>query len=544
MSHARRGAALFAAALALGVVAAAEPALAAPPGQDVDVQVDDLGRTREVTPRSPKPAPSGQTDLRAAGAAHSARLAQQFGAGVGALEVLSSRTTPAGGVVRLQQTIDGVPVLGGQVVEVLDRSGALVSAHGRTARGRAGSFPADRTAAAEGAARSALDRVAGESGQGVTDLRVAESRPYWYDASLLGAEGATDAVPAFQVTVAGKGAEDRWTVVVDAGSRAALATWSDTHEAVNRAVCDANRTTVDGNDDSAFRCGTAFRVSRREGGRPSSVADVNKVYDFFGDTSKFYASKVDADLTDLIGVDYGDGAGKALRATVRVCVSGEKCPYQNAFWSPQAQQMVFGEGVTTDDVTGHELTHGVTEHISGLVYRGESGAINESLSDIFGEFVDLTNGSSDDTAGNRWKMGEGSALGVIRDMANPPAHNDPDRKGSSLWYPRYQTARDNSIFVHRNSGVGNKAAALIADGGSFNGQRIRGIGIDKSASLWWSVQNLLTSGADYAELGTVLNSACRQNAEGGVAGTTRDDCAQVAKAVTATEMTKRLQSRG
>nr|BFF02079.1 hypothetical protein GCM10020241_37540 [Streptoalloteichus tenebrarius] len=206
--------------------------------------------------------------------------------------------------------------------------------------------------------------------------------------------------------------------------------------------------------------------------------------------------------------------------------------------------MVFGEGVTTDDVTGHELTHGVTEHVSGLVYRGESGAINESLSDIFGEFVDLTNGSADDTPANRWKMGEGSALGVIRDMANPPAYNDPDRKGSSLWYPRYQTARDNSVFVHKNSGVGNKAAALIADGGSFNGQRVRGIGMDKSAALWWSVQNLLTSGADYAELGTALNTACRQNAAGGVAGTTSDDCAQVARVVTATEMTAKLRRQG
>ncbi|GGM32850.1 hypothetical protein GCM10012275_00300 [Longimycelium tulufanense] len=429
---------------------------------------------------------------------------------------------------------------------MLDKSGALVSAHGKVARTRDGAFPEDRDAAGTGAARAAVERAAQDSGNRTEDLRAVSTEPYWYDKSLF-EEGATRAaVPAFQVTVAGEQPEDLWSVIVDANKKSSLAFWSETHEALNRTVCDANRRIIDSRFPWTFACGTAFQISRKEGNASSAIDDVNKVYDFFGDTAEFYADKTGLDLTNLIGVDRWDGAGKALRATVRACarVDGEvHCPWRNAFWHPLAQQMVFGEGVSTDDVAGHELTHGVTEHRSGLVYRGEPGAINEALSDIFGEFVDLTNGSSDDTVANRWKIGEGSTLGVIRDMKNPSAHNDPDRKGSELWHKRFDTPRENSRFVHINSGVGNKAAFLIADGGSFNGQTVEGIGIDKSAALWWTVQNMLTSSADYAELGKVLNTACRQNAAGSVAGTTSADCDQVDKAVTATEMTRELRRR-
>ena len=160
-----------------------------------------------------------------------------------------------------------------------------------------------------------------------------------------------------------------------------------------------------------------------EGGPASSVQDVNQIYEYFGDTSDTYAT-LGTDLTELIGVDYGDGLGKALRGTVRICVDGS-CPFANAFWN--GEQMAFGEGVSTDDITGHELAHGVTQNTSGLAYLWEAGAINESLSDIFGEIVDLTNGSADDTPANRWLMGEGSSLGAIRSMSDPTQFDHPDK---------------------------------------------------------------------------------------------------------------------
>ena len=70
--------------------------------------------------------------------------------------------------------------------------------------------------------------------------------------------------------------------------------------------------------------------------------------------------------------------------------------------------MTYGDRFAdADDVVAHELTHGVTEHESNLVYRYESGAINESISDTFGEFVDLADGDTDDLdPAKRWLIGE------------------------------------------------------------------------------------------------------------------------------------------
>src|SRR5260221_3831081 len=98
--------------------------------------------------------------------------------------------------------------------------------------------------------------------------------------------------------------------------------------------------------------------------------------------------------------------------------------------------MVYGDGcfLVVDDVVAHELTHGVTQHESGLIYQDQSGAINESFSDTWGEFIDLTNGVGNDSSGVRWLMGEDTSDGAIRDMKNPPNYFQPDRMSSPYYY--------------------------------------------------------------------------------------------------------------
>ncbi len=87
-----------------------------------------------------------------------------------------------------------------------------------------------------------------------------------------------------------------------------------------------------------------------------------------------------------------------LKSTVRWIPEncGSDCPggkYPNAFWDDT--QMVYGaDYASADDVVGHELSHGFTHFTSGLFYYYQSGAINESLSDIFGEFIDQSNGKT------------------------------------------------------------------------------------------------------------------------------------------------------
>jgi hypothetical protein len=326
------------------------------------------------------------------------------------------------------------------------------------------------------------------------------------------------------VHIRGAQADQQWSMVVGATRTDVVQSWSETREAANRDVCDARRRVVSGSLVSV-RCGTAFPIVRGETSG-STAGDVGNVFRFFGDAQNFYARFTGLDLTSLIGADYGDGTGKAIRGTVRVCVTGDRCPFLNAFWD--GEQMAFGEGVTTEDITGHELTHGVTQHTSGL-RGGQADAINEGMSDVFGKFIGITAGDADDAGANRWSIGAGSAIGVIRDMRNPQRFQQPDRVNGPFW------VTDNPD-PHANDGVVNKAAFLITDGAAFNGRTVRGLGVAKAVQVWFGVENLLTPRSTFQDLGNALTISCRANLTAGVAGLTQDDCAQVAAAVGATQL--------
>ena len=437
------------------------------------------------------------------------------------MRALNALAMPFGSVVRSQQEIGGVPVFGGQLVQLRDKAGAVLATHGRTTKKTSGAFPASDA----GAADAAIADVAQRTGLAAHTLKADAPRAYWYDATLGGAKGDGIAVPTYQVTVHGAKLNDKWTEVVKAGTRDVLTSWSEVRE-VNRDVCDANRKVVSGSTESV-RCGTAFDVTRKEGGAESGVADVNNVYTFFGQASDFYQKYVNVDLTNLIGADYSDGTGKALRGTVRICVSGE-CPFANAFWD--GEQMAFGEGVTTDDITGHELTHGVTQHTSGLS-GGQADSINEGLSDVFGKFIGITSNDPNDTGDNRWLLGAGSSLGAIRNMKDPRSSLKP--QPDMVNGPGWDT---NNPDEHINDGVVNKADYLITDGDTFNGQTVRGLGLDKSVQIWWGVENALTQSATFKDVGDALNSSCAALAKAGTAGITADDCTQVGNAVKATQL--------
>ena len=230
------------------------------------------------------------------------------------------------------------------------------------------------------------------------------------------------------------------------------------------------------------------------------------------------------------GRDSIDNAGMTLVSTVHFS-SG----YANAFWDPTRLQVVYGDKYgypLADDVVAHELTHGVTQYESGLFYYYQSGAINESFSDVWGEFVDLTNAAGDDSPGVRWKLGEDiSGYGAIRDMSNPPAFGDPDKMTSGNYY---LGPLDNG-GVHINSGLNNKAVYLMTDGGFFNGKTVTALGIAKVAAVYYKAQtSLLTSGADYADLYQALYQSCLVLI--GTSGITSSDCQEVRDATDAVEM--------
>ncbi|MBI5953997.1 MAG: M4 family metallopeptidase [Chloroflexi bacterium] len=209
----------------------------------------------------------------------------------------------------------------------------------------------------------------------------------------------------------------------------------------------------------------------------------------------------------------------------------------NAYWN--GAQMVYGDAHNwplADDVVAHELTHGVTQYESNLFYFYQSGAINESFSDLWGEYYDQTNGTGSDEASDKWLIGEdilSDGNGAFRSMSNPPQFGDPDKMSSTA----YVKSLDDNGGVHSNSGVNNKAVFLMVDGGTFNGQTVTSLGWDKTAAIYYEVNtNLLSSGADYSDLYYAVQQACVNLSATNYKGITSADCIQVKKALDAVQM--------
>ncbi|WP_412543132.1 M4 family metallopeptidase [Longispora sp. K20-0274] len=524
----RRRSTMAAIALAAASVSAGAFLVSSPATADEGVRVDGAGRLVSLSaPVGRTLRPDSGTDATKQATAHLKALAGRFGVDARSFTVERTTAVPGGSIVRFQQTVGGAPVLGAQLIAELDTKGGLASLHGHvSATGERAANPRRQAGDVKGRGRQAF---AAETSVAAGSFEESEPQLAWFDPALwagTSSQGQVRLVWSVKVEpteLEGWGGE----VLLDADSGAEVLRLSDKHE-ISRAICDANSTYVASNSACASK--SAKRV---EGGAATGIADVDAAYNLFGATSTFYQTNFGYDLTANIGSTMSGDRTKRLRGTVRACVTGYGCPMENAFWNGKG--MIFGPGFTTaDDVVGHELTHGVTEHTSGLVYSSQSGAINESLSDIFGEYIDQTDGLGNDSAGVRWDMGEDlpASIGVIRSMSDPTRYQDPDKVSSSYWY----TGTNNSAYVHINSGVGNKAAFLLVDGGTFNGQTITGLGMTKAAQIWWRTQNTLTSSATYKEMNTVLPAACRALATAGTAGITAADCQQVDKIVLATEM--------
>ena len=462
-----------------------------------------------------------------------------FGLENGAQELLPETlaATDERSIVRFQQVIQSVPVLGGELNVQLDSGNNIRSANGEVTTQTA--LTASPAVDSGIASQNAIAVVTKVYNVDASILTTTAPELWFYDPKLIGpGEGPIQLVWRLEVH-ADELSPINELVLVNAASGNIVLNFSqvDSIEAMNDVVGGqpepvsapmvqpaaalgspdlATYTANHGNSiPGTLLCTEANNPCTSGGG---ANADANAAHQYARDTYAFYANN--------FGRDSINGSGLEIKSTVNYGNG-----YQNAFWN--GSQMVYGDGFSlADDVVGHELTHGVTQYESNLLYYYQSGAINEALSDIFGEFVDLTNGAGNDAADVRWLLGEDLPIGYIRNMQNPPQFNDPDKITSSYYY----LGSDNSTSVHTNSGVANKAAYLITDGGSFNGYTVTGLGINKASQVFYEAQkNLLTSGSDYADLYSALYQACL-NLAGGSAGITPSDCVEVKDAVNATEM--------
>ncbi|MEE6450209.1 M4 family metallopeptidase [Gottfriedia acidiceleris] len=208
-----------------------------------------------------------------------------------------------------------------------------------------------------------------------------------------------------------------------------------------------------------------------------------------------------------------DGKGGSLTSTVHV---GSK--WNNAAWN--GKQMLYGDGdgivlgslAGGLDVTGHEMTHGVISNSANLTYKGESGALNESIADIFGQLAqDYLEYQTIATTDPKWEMGETIYTptkpgdGGLRSLSDPGSKRVSTTYMPSGYYPdtydeRYLGDLDNG-GVHINSGINNKAAYLIAKGGTNNGYTIKGLGNATLQQILYKALTLyLTPSSNFKEM--------------------------------------------
>ena len=185
--------------------------------------------------------------------------------------------------------------------------------------------------------------------------------------------------------------------------------------------------------------------------------------------ASFYARVTDLYYQTVHGRDSLDNAGLPVISTAHYSKK-----YNNAFWN--GSQVVYGDGNGTSfrelsgalDVVAHELTHGVTEFTSNLIYLNESGALNEAFSDTMGASVEFFAAAQglDPTVPADWLVGEDATLdsGGLRNMADPAEAGDPDH------YSERQVGGGDGGGVHTNSGIPNHAYYLLVNGGSNAGE--------------------------------------------------------------------------
>lgn len=242
------------------------------------------------------------------------------------------------------------------------------------------------------------------------------------------------------------------------------------------------------------------KLVRGEGGARSRDVAVNEAYDGSGAVYDFFSKVYERNSID--------DKGLRLDSTVHY---GRK--YDNAFWN--GQQMVYGDGdgqlfqrfTISLDVIGHELTHGVTEYEAGLEYQDQPGALNESMSDVFGSLVKQWVRKQTAKQAD-WIIGEG-LLGPkvkgkgLRSMSAPgTAYDDPvlgkDPQPAHM-RDYYKGSADNG-GVHINSGIPNRAFYLAATA-------IGGRAWDRAGRIWYvALRDRLRPTSDFADARTATVS--------------------------------------
>jgi len=427
--------------------------------------------------------------------------------------------------IRLQQTVGGVPVFGGDAYVHLDRQGAVYSYSGTLQPDAAAlsTTPAVSEAVALASARIAV---------GVTAERAANELADWTPSAHLVVYPTESGLRlAYHARLyAERPFPANWEVFVDAQTGVVIEYWNAIHTVAGPAVPEHAAlmpTPANGTGNSLYSgtltiqtdyTGSTYRLldaTRASGGIRTRTAnngtslpgsDVTSTTNSFTATAAraavdahWGAGQVYSYYLGTHGRNSYNNAGAALNSTVHYSSS-----YNNAYWD--GVQMVYGDGNGTTfsplvelDICAHELSHAVTERTAGLVYNREPGALNESVSDIFAVMVDR-----DD-----WWVGDRSYTpntsgDALRYLDTPTRGGQPDLYANRL-YPGTCTPSDANDYcgVHSNSGIPNHAAYLMAAGGTKSGVTVAAIGRADTERIWYrALTTYFTSSTNFASART------------------------------------------
>jgi Zn-dependent metalloprotease len=235
--------------------------------------------------------------------------------------------------------------------------------------------------------------------------------------------------------------------------------------------------------DSQNQAKKKLKLVRKDGDKPVIDLDVNAAYDNGGIVKAFFK--------EVLAWDSIDGEALDLIFNVHYLIR-----YNNAFWD--GEQMTFGDGdgvnfsgfARSIDVTGHELTHGVVQYVSGLVYKGQSGALNEHYADVFGTAVKQWQLKQDAKSAD-WLIGDTCMIGSFKGKAIRSMKSPADTTVVIMAQPDsmdkiYKGTSDNG-GVHINSGIPNKAFYLVS----------MEIGTLPAAKLWFDALKSLRPTAKF-----------------------------------------------
>ena len=518
--------------LAIGTIAAASALLAAGLQSAAATAVPSA-----VTPRAVTIA-DAQVKAIAYGKAEATDVAASLGLGAKEKLTVKDVVVDKDGTrhLRYDRTYAGLPVLGGDLVVHETKSGVTKSVNRATTKAikpatltPAVSVAATKTAAT-GTVKALLKAPLAKGSEALVKVGKAGTPQ-----KVIWAVSGTPRL-AYVTVVTGEqadGTPSKLNVVTDAKTGAVIEkyegveTVTGTGKGVRVGSVTLNTTkgtsTYSLKDASRGGIYTTNLSNRETTSSGTTFTDADNAWGT-GTTSSTQSAGVDAQFGAAATWDYylntfsrsgiaNDGVGSLSRTHYG-------SSYVNAFWDDDCFCMTYGDGdgnaspLTSLDVAGHEISHGVTSATAGLTYSGESGGINEANSDIFGTMVEFYENLSADVPD--YLIGE--KIDINGDGTPLRYMDKPSKDGGSA---NYWSSSVKNLDVHYSSGVGNHFFYLLSEGSgaktingvsysspTYSGTTVTGIGRDKAAAIWYRALTVyFTSSTNYSAARTATLKA-------------------------------------